>query len=456
MATDEPPNEALLAPLVSTLSDPLVPQVAAAVGRVYLIVRHGVSTTVIEVGPGDTLVIGRSPEADIVLDEPRVSRKHAVLKRQGDEVMVSDVGSRNATAVNGALLDGRERVLIAGDLLQVGSVEIAVAIVRDWVETRGAAETSAIVADPVMVDLYARVRRVAAAPTSVLILGETGAGKEIIAEHIHRWSPRAAGPFVCLNCASLPDTLLESELFGHEKGAFTGAASRKAGYFEVADGGTLFFDEVGELPLAMQAKLLRALETRMITPVGGTQPRPVDVRVVAATHHDLEAESAAGRFRPDLFYRLNGFTLLVPALRERPTELVLLAELFARRFAETLRAPPPVFSDGARALLARYLWPGNVRELKNAIEQAILSADHGVLMPEHFPPAMRRVSTAPPPPRAESDDEGMRERVAEVERASIEAALRAEDGNVTQTAVRLGVSRGSLLHKLKKYGLKPR
>ena len=447
--------------LPSTIADPLSPVAADPHARVYLIVRNGVTTNVIEVGVGDTLVIGRSPEADVVLDEPCVSRKHATLKRQGDELSVSDAGSRNATAVNGSLLEGRDRALAGGDVLQVGSFTIAVAVVRDAGETRApetGPESGAIVADPVMVELYARVRRVAAAPTSVLVLGETGAGKEIIAEHIHRWSPRADGPFVRLNCASLPDTLIESELFGHEKGAFTGAAARKVGYFEAANGGTLFFDEVGELPLPMQAKLLRALETRMITPVGATQARAVDVRVLAATHHDLEAESAGGRFRQDLFYRLNGFTLLVPALRDRPSELVLLAELFARRFAAALRTPPPVFSDAARALLAGYRWPGNVRELKNAIEQAMLTADDGVLQPEHFPPAMRRPGTMPPPTIgvAATEEDGMRDRVADVETRSIEEALRAESGNVTAAAQRLGVSRGSLLHKLKKYGIKPR
>ena len=193
-----------------------------------------------------------------------------------------------------------------------------------------------VVADDAMVHVFELVRKVAAAPTTVLILGETGVGKEVVAEQIHRQSPRAKGPFVRLNCGSLPETLLESELFGHEKGAFTGAERRKQGYLEAADGGTLFLDEIGELAPTMQSKLLRVLENRRVMRVGGREEIAVDVRIIAATNRDLDAEVKSGRFREDLYFRIAGFVIDVPPLRERPVEIVLLAELFARQFAQRL------------------------------------------------------------------------------------------------------------------------
>jgi two-component system, NtrC family, response regulator AtoC len=309
-----------------------------------------------------------------------------------------------------------------------------------------------VIADKAMLGLLALVQKIARAPTAVLIYGETGAGKEIVADCLHRSSTRANGPFVHLNCAAVPESLLESELFGYERGAFTGAHGKKRGLFEVADGGTLFLDEIGELSPAAQAKLLRALETRTIVPLGSTHARHVDFRIVSATHRDLQADVQAGRFRQDLFYRLNGFLLRVPPLRERPAEVVPLAELFARRFARVLgAAAAPLFDDAAIAAMLGYAWPGNVRELKNASEHAVLVCDGRPILPEHFPDAVTS-------PRSRGAEGGLprdklRERLAEMELISIDRAIAAEGGNATRAALRLGVSRGALLHKMRKHGL---
>jgi DNA-binding NtrC family response regulator len=311
----------------------------------------------------------------------------------------------------------------------------------------------AIVADPRSRHLYELVGKVAATTMTVLILGETGTGKELIAEALHRGSGRAGGPLVRLNCASLPDTLLESELFGHERGAFTGADRRKVGFLEAADGGTLFLDEIGEMPLALQAKLLRVLEARVIMRVGGTQEVPVDVRLIAATHRNLEEEVRAGRFREDLYFRISTFTLAVPPLRDRKDDILPLAEHFARTFAAELGQPPPILDEELRRALLAYRWPGNVRELRNAIERAVVMQSSGTIAVELLPERVRAAEPAAGLVPA-GDGVDMREHIADVERAAIVAALEATNGNQTRAAERLGLSRRALIYKLEKYGLK--
>ena len=305
-----------------------------------------------------------------------------------------------------------------------------------------------VIADPGMVKLFELARRVANSPTTVLILGETGVGKEVVAEQIHRWSTRAKGPFVRLNCASLPETLLESELFGHEKGAFTGADRRKIGYLEAADGGTLFLDEIGELSAATQAKLLRVIETRRVIRVGGTQELGVDVRIVSATHRDLKTFVSEGRFREDLFFRLSAFVLEVPPLRTRPTEILLLAELFLRQLAARQNVPPPAVEPEAQAALARHGWPGNVRELRNAVEHALVLSGGAAIAFEHLPEAVRGVR-----PGAPASAGMMKGQLEAMERKTIEEALDAEGGNRTRAARRLGISRRALIYKIGKYGI---
>jgi DNA-binding NtrC family response regulator len=310
-----------------------------------------------------------------------------------------------------------------------------------------------IIVDPAMRRIYSIVDRIAASNLTVLVLGETGVGKEIVAEAIHRASSRRNGPLVKLNCASLPESLLETELFGHERGAFTGADRKKVGYFEAASGGTLFLDEIGEMHPALQAKLLRVLERKVVIRVGGTDEIPVDVRVVAATHRDVEAEVRAGRFREDLYFRIAGFTVAVPPLRDRTSEIVPLAEHFLRQAAGELEKPVPSLREDATAALRCYDWPGNVRELKNAIERAVaICTDRTVTpldLPERVLDAGRRC--APPQP----SDGSMREQLAEIERAAIVDALAQTGGNQTRAAQRLGVSRRTLIYKLEKLGLKP-
>ena len=312
-----------------------------------------------------------------------------------------------------------------------------------------AAPPGVVVGDPAMVRVFELVRKVAATPTTVLILGETGVGKEVIAEQLHRQSPRASGPFVRLNCGSLPESLLESELFGHEKGAFTGADRRKLGYVEAAAGGTLFLDEIGELTASMQTRLLRVLESHRFMRVGGREEIACDVRVVAATNRDLEAEARAGRFREDLYFRLSAFVLKIPPLRERPAEVELLAELFSRQFARRMGVPAPTLGADALALLRRHAWPGNVRELRNAMEYAAVLAERGVLDAACLPDSVRASADAPAPPAGQ-----MRRQIADLEQRSIQDALDAENGNQTRAARRLGISRRALLYKLEKYGIR--
>ena len=312
-----------------------------------------------------------------------------------------------------------------------------------------AAPPGVVVGDPAMVRVFELVRKVAATPTTVLILGETGVGKEVIAEQLHRQSPRATGPFVRLNCGSLPESLLESELFGHEKGAFTGADRRKLGYVEAAAGGTLFLDEIGELTASMQTRLLRVLESHRFMRVGGREEIACDVRVVAATNRELEAEARAGRFREDLYFRLSAFVLKIPPLRERPAEVELLAELFSRQFARRMNVPAPTLGADALALLRRHAWPGNVRELRNAMEYAAVLAERGVLDAACLPDSVRASADAPAPPAGQ-----MRRQIADLEQKSILDALDAESGNQTRAARRLGISRRALLYKLEKYGIR--
>jgi len=425
--------------------------------RIFLLVRRESDTHALEIAPGDELTVGRSPQASIPVDELRVSREHTAFARRGDVLVVRDLGSRNGTLVNDRRLRASERALRGGDVVRVGSLELVVAEATgaSWEKSASvpsrdapAEDESFVVADPAMVEVFDAVRRVAPTPTTVLVVGETGAGKEVVAEQIHRLSARAGGPFVRLNCAALAETLLESELFGHAKAAFTGADHARAGFFEAANGGTLLLDEVGEMSLAMQAKLLRVLETHTLTRLGETRERRVDVRIVCATHRDLEAEVAAGRFRKDLSFRIGVFRIDVPPLRARPAEIQLLARVFAERFARSLGRPTPTLTAAAMAALTRYAWPGNVRELRSAVEHALLMSEDTV-GPEHLPSAMTRGSQLPPPP--DHDKEAMRGRVADLERTSIVEALRASEGNRTRAAQTLGISRGALAYKIAKY-----
>jgi two-component system response regulator AtoC len=309
-----------------------------------------------------------------------------------------------------------------------------------------------IVGDSAAIDrLRDAIEKIAPTPSTVLIRGETGTGKELVAEALHQLSKRAEAPLVKINCGALPDNLVEAELFGFEKGAFTGADRAKPGRFELADGGTLFLDEVGELPAAIQVKLLRVLEDKRVDRVGSTEPHEVDVRLIAATHRDLEQEVRSGGFREDLFYRLKVIELVAPPLRERPDDIAGLVECFLDRHAERLDRPRPSIAPDALAALSVQPWPGNVRELQNAVERAVLLADSETLTPSDF--GMGEA------PRAGADGESslkeaVRAAAAQTERRMILAALDLTGGNITHAAARLGLSRRGLQLKMKELDLR--
>jgi len=323
------------------------------------------------------------------------------------------------------------------------------------------------------------VERIAHGNISVLIQGETGAGKEVIAETIHAMSPRAQHLFLRLNCAALSETLLESELFGHEKGAFTGALAAKAGLLETADKGTVFLDEIGELPQSMQVKLLRVIEERRVMRVGGLTSKAIDVRFLAATNRDLEVEVARGTFRQDLYFRLNGITLTIPPLRERQNEILPLADIFIARACGDANREPLAVSPDAATLLLRYSWPGNIRELKHVMERAVLLCSGDAIRPEHLPAEkMRSTRTLRSEPPADfdrptviersgarpssqrskptpPDDESLdfKKDARERERRRIISALKACEGNQSKAAEMLGISRRTLSTKLDQHKL---
>ncbi len=292
---------------------------------------------------------------------------------------------------------------------------------------------------PAMRHLLQTAAIVAPSNAPVLIMGESGTGKELVARLIHQWSPRADGPMVAANCAGLPESLIESELFGHTKGAFTDAKTDRQGLFRAAHGGTLLLDEIGELPMHLQPKLLRALESGQITPVGSDAPVQVDTRLVAATNRDLEAAVGEGKFRDDLYYRINVVELIVPPLREHREDILPLARQFATEFAGT----PVRLSPQAMQYLLTHQWSGNVRELRNAIQRACLLCRGDVILPEHLPPKIAAAASDATPA---DPDAG---RLSQVERATILATLEECNGNRTHTAKKLGISRRALIYKLR-------
>ena len=304
----------------------------------------------------------------------------------------------------------------------------------------------------------AETQRVAATDATVLLLGESGTGKELFARAVHHLSPRRDEPFVAINCAAIPESLIESELFGHERGAFTGATERKPGKFELASGGTVFLDEIGELPLAVQGKLLRAIEEKTVDRVGGRLPVPCDVRIVAATNRDLRASSEAGEFRRDLFFRLAVFPVEIPPLRERGDDCLLLARHFAAHFGRELRKREATLGSEAEAVIAKHDWPGNVRELQNAVERACILADSETIGARDLGLAARAEGSKMDDVLTDFDLSGTLAEAVEraaraVERRKVADALAAAGGNKTRAAEVLGVSYKTLLTKIKDYEL---
>ena len=421
-----------------------------------------------------TVTIGRGEGNNVRIDDPSVSRNHAVL-RVGPRLVIQDLGSANGTMVRdragaGAVgetlnvrqLLGREADLAVGDTILFGTASVVVRHkpIVDLPDL-AAENPGVIVRAPTMRLIYEQAARAARTQINILILGETGVGKEVLARAIHLHSTRSKGPFQAINCAALTESLQESELFGHEKGAFTGAHQPRAGLFESANGGTVFLDEVGELSPGAQAKLLRVLEERAVTRLGSNRSRPVDVRILAATNRDPEADGAAGRFRQDLFFRLNGISLLIPPLRERQEEI----ETFARVFVSTAcqgveRTATPLLSAEALEVLRQHEWKGNVRELRNAIERAVALCPGDTILPEHLPPALlkatearRAAALATARPGTGDRAAGLPSEIETLEKRRILDMLAACAGNQTQAARKLGISRGTLIARLEAFGV---
>ena len=337
---------------------------------------------------------------------------------------------------------------------------------QELAERRGAPRI--IGEDPQLKQVSQQLHRAADTDATVLLQGESGTGKELFARTLHALSPRAEGPFVAINCAAIPETLLETELFGHEKGAFTGAATRKPGRFEMAHRGTLFLDEIGDLPIGLQAKILRALEEKRFERVGGTSSLHVDTRVVAATNRNLKVAVGTRQFREDLFFRLSVFPITIPPLRVRTGDIPILAHHFVERFCRDLTKPTLMLSPAALDELRAYGWPGNVRELQNCIERAVILCDTESIQPRHLNLSFRQVAEArgepteaapaPADPWTQIDLSGtmadaVRRVTAEVERRKLDRALKDAGGNRERAAEALQISYRALLQKLKEYGI---
>jgi DNA-binding NtrC family response regulator len=399
-------------------------------------------TSAVELREGATFVIGRSQSCDLQIDHASVSRRHAAW-RCGPPDAVEDFGSANGTRLNGRRIPSGRRVPVEpGDTIEIGRAMLVV---------QGSAESRERAGDAPM----GRVRRLIdlAAPTSmtVLLLGETGVGKDVWAEYLHRSSPRAAGPLVRVNCAALVDTLLESELFGHEKGAFTGASQAKPGLLEAARGGTIFLDEIGEMTLSTQAKLLVAVERREVLRLGSMRPRPIDARFIAATNRNLEARVAEGHFRQDLLFRLNGVTIRIPPLRERRDEIEELVGAFVDQACRDHGRAPVTVTDKALAAFRAQPYPGNIRELRALVERAVAFSERGVLDVTTVGFALE--ASAHDPAKRDLAPARLESEIDALERRRIVEALDRHDGNQTKTAEYLGMPRRTLVTRLTQYGL---
>ncbi|MEQ9496924.1 MAG: sigma 54-interacting transcriptional regulator [Deltaproteobacteria bacterium] len=428
--------------------------------QLVLFTRDGVRK--VPMLPGCELLLGRGTEADIRIDDPSMSRKHAVLRFDpagaGATLRIRDLESRNGVVLRGRkVTPWDDHPFEPGEQLELGDVSAVVHYREALPPAAGSAALPPIVEAESMRAVYALLDRVAPTDSSVLVLGETGVGKEIVAEQIHRRSRRRDAPFVAINCGALTDTVLESELFGHERGAFTGAVTAKVGLIESAQGGTVFLDEIGEMPLTTQVKLLRVLEERRVLPVGAVTKRAVDVRFVAATNRDLEERIRERAFREDFYYRLNGFEVRVPPLRERSAEVLPLARRFATTFAEKIGMDDaPAFTDAAHAALGRYPWPGNIRQLKNVVERAVVMAqpdpvdvEHLELNREGHRGAFSDADTLDTVERSRSLEDATRD----LEIRRIREALDASGGNQTRAAKQLGITRSALIYRMKRYGI---
>jgi two-component system, NtrC family, response regulator AtoC len=426
--------------------------------------------TILPVPEKAPFIIGRAEECELHVVDPTVSRRHLRVIVDS-ELGVEDLGSANGSSYEGRALTPHTVVPVElGAPVTLGSVTIFFHPAQSVVAPGRAAGPGVlytppdveIVRDPALARIYAMLQTVGPSPLSVLILGETGVGKEVFADAIHRSSRRSGEPFVKINCAALPESILEGELFGYEKGAFSGAVVARPGLFESAHKGTLFLDEVGELPLHIQAKLLRVLESGEVLRLGARTPSKIDVRFIAATNQDLRGAVSRGEFRADLFYRLDGVSVTIPPLRERAADILALAEFFLARLAGRMGLVAPTLADDAREMLCDYPWPGNVRELRNVVERAlVMNPEVAALTSAHLllnaptstePPPTRqtRLSTVHIDPEARTS---LRESLGEAEKAAIVSALEKTGGNQSAAARMLGIGRHALITRMDTFGI---
>ncbi len=415
--------------------------------------------------------IGRGAESDLLLPDPSVSRLHARIFRVGEQYFLADT-SRNGTYVDGKRVS--QVILEEGQTFRIGPYQIHFLRAKQspGPDPPTVAHGTASGSDPAVPTrtsvpptssdtfglegkspfikrLIENIRRVASSDLPVLVEGETGSGKELVSRGIHDASSRRDRPFVVVNCGAISPELIESELFGHEKGSFTGATAQRRGAFEIAHAGTIFLDEIGELPLALQPKLLRALEQKEIKRVGGNEMILVDVRVIAATNRNLREEMSRKTFRDDLYFRLSAITLRVPPLRERREDIVPIAALFLAEAASKAGRPAPGLSGAAAEFLASHDWPGNVRELRNAIQRAVVMSEGPSLTAGDF-----SFLLMPGPPPAAAAADSRLSRWEQTEKNSILGELARQKWNKTRTAHELGIAKSTLFEKLKKYGIR--
>jgi DNA-binding NtrC family response regulator len=428
-------------------------------GSAWVVVESGPGAGATQILSDDPLVVGSDPTCDLVIDDPHVSRRHAEITRGERGVVLRDLGSRNGTfigrlAIKEATLAGGAEIRLGTSTLrfEVGGQEgrltrlLRTPLRDDELQAAPTRFGPALGHAPAMRRLFALLGRLAPTDLTVTLIGETGTGKDVLARAVHQASARAAEPFVVFDCGAVAPSLIESELFGHEKGSFTGAVATRIGAFERAHKGTLFLDEIGELSLELQPKLLRVLEQRCVRRVGGAQDLPIDVRIVAATNRDLEEQVRRRVFREDLFFRLLTAMVHVPPLRERREDLEALAGAFLADAGKPLRLSPETLE-----LLAGYEWPGNVRELRNVVAGGAAMADGDTLLPQHlvfFRPQRRRPKSRVNPiaPAGQT--------LEQLEKAAISEALQRFEGNRTRAAKALGIAPSTLYEKIRRYGLK--
>jgi two-component system response regulator AtoC len=424
--------------------------------RRALVIYCGADAGIAELPPDSPLVVGRDFPSHVHLDDEGVSRQHARFWVTGATVRVEDLGSRNGTVVNGKRVTTAD--LVPGDEVRIGSATLILAASRPRLGGEGPLPQGVVMQNPRVIAAYELARRAARVDAPILILGETGTGKEHLATTVHAESPRRVAPFKAINCGAIPEGLTESILFGHERGAFTGADRRSKGVFDEASGGVVFLDEIGELSAPAQKVLLRVLETKKMTRVGGSTEVDADARVVAATHCDLARMVDDGTFRADLLYRLNTIVIELPPLRERLDELPSLIDLFLQDVRREWGIEVAGVDPDAMNLLRSYPWPGNIRQLRNVIERAAIVAKETRIRPSDLPHAVfsdggPAEPDEPEEPEADISSAGLKPLIRSYEARVISTALRRTGGSRHAAAKLLRIPLRTLFRKLKTLGL---